>query len=147
MLTANKRTLTRYKVYGPSIKDVRSQGWTGCPVRTFFGKGEGGSSDVDVRTFCCKNHRVFRNLWCVRTDSGNWASADKGRGQFFAISCGRLLWTAPIRKSLKSHFSYVHSAESSFFGLLIILVIVLKRFSAIKWDFDNFLSNLSSNTN
>jgi len=30
--------------------------------------GRGSSSDVDVGTFWCKNHRVFRNLWCVRTD-------------------------------------------------------------------------------
>jgi len=27
-----------------------------------------GSSDLDVRTFWCNNHRFFRNLWCVRTD-------------------------------------------------------------------------------
>jgi len=32
--------------------------------------GKGGSSDVDVRTFWCKNHRVFRNLWRVHTDGG-----------------------------------------------------------------------------
>jgi len=45
----------------PSIKDIRSWGVVQC------GQG-GGSSDVDVRTFWCKSHRVFRNLWCVRMD-------------------------------------------------------------------------------
>jgi len=39
-------------------------------VRTFFGKGERSSSDVDVRTFWCENYRVFRTLWCARTDKG-----------------------------------------------------------------------------
>jgi len=42
-----------------------------CSVRTFFGQGgEGGSLDADVRTFWCKTLRIFRNLWCVRTDRG-----------------------------------------------------------------------------
>jgi len=51
---------------GLSIKDVRSQGGEGvCPVRIFFGQGE-SSSDADVRTFGCKDFRIFRNLWCVR---------------------------------------------------------------------------------
>jgi len=33
-----------------------------------FDKEEGGSSDADVRTYWCKKLRIFRNLWCVRTD-------------------------------------------------------------------------------
>jgi len=54
----------------------------------------GGSSDEDVRSFWCKNYRVFRNLLCVHTDKGEVEVsqcehfADKGRGQFFAILCG-----------------------------------------------------------
>jgi len=32
---------------------------------------------------------IFQNLWCVHTAGG---------GQFFAILCGRLLWTAPNYK-------------------------------------------------
>jgi len=39
--------------------------------------------------FGAKKLRIFRNLWCVRTDKGG------ERGQVFAILCGRLLWTAP----------------------------------------------------
>jgi len=58
-----------------------------CLVRTFC--GQGGSSDADVRTFWRKNLRIFRNLWCVRTDKG-------GGGQFFVILCGRLLMTVPM---------------------------------------------------
>jgi len=30
----------------------------------------GVSSDIDVRTFWCKNRRIFRNLWCVCMDKG-----------------------------------------------------------------------------
>jgi len=61
-------------VKGPSIKDVRSQGGGGLSSAD-----KGDSSDVDVRTFWCKNYRVFRNFWCVRTDKGEegvqgWAS-------------------------------------------------------------------------
>jgi len=47
---------------GLSIKDVRSQGVSSAD------KGIGGSLDVDIRTFWCKKHRIFRNLWCVRTE-------------------------------------------------------------------------------
>jgi len=32
-------------------------------VQTFFGQGEGVSSDADFRTFRCKKLRIFRNLW------------------------------------------------------------------------------------
>jgi len=39
-------------------------------VRGFFRDMviQGGSSGADVRTFWCKKLRIFRNLWCVRTD-------------------------------------------------------------------------------
>jgi len=78
-----------------SIKDVRSQGGDGfVQCGNFADKEEGGSSDADVRNFWCKRTRIFWNLWCVHTDKGGWASSDKG-GQFFAILCGRPLWTAP----------------------------------------------------
>jgi len=93
--------------YHSGLSIRRPQSGKGCPVRTFYGEGGGGSLDADVRTFWCKNFRFFRNLWCVRTDKGvepvqkfcgqgrlrqceNFA--DKG-GQFFAILCGHLLWT------------------------------------------------------
>jgi len=43
-----------------------------------------GSSVVDVRTFWCKKHRIFRNLWCVLTDKGGWVSANReGGGSIF----------------------------------------------------------------
>jgi len=50
---------------GRSIKDVRSQG--GFQYDIFRTRGW-GSSDADVRIFWCKRLRIFRNLWCVRTD-------------------------------------------------------------------------------
>jgi len=55
-------------------------------------------SVADVRTFWCKKNRTFRNLWCVRTDKRTRRVEPMqtwGGGQFFAILCGRLLWTAP----------------------------------------------------
>jgi len=71
-------------------------------VQTFCGQEEEGNfSDVDVRTFLCKKHRICRNLWCVHTDKGGGEElnqcgyfADKG-SQVFAILCERPLWTAP----------------------------------------------------
>jgi len=66
-------------------------------VRTFCGQGGGGSSVADVCTFWRKKLRVFRTLWCVRTEKGlNHCGHFTDNGsQFFAISCGRLLRTAP----------------------------------------------------
>jgi len=57
-------------------------------------------SDADNRTFWCKKLWIFQNLWCVQTD--------KGRGQFFAISCGRLLWTAPNCLSYRYFMGRLH---------------------------------------
>jgi len=48
--------------------------------------------------------RIFRNLWCVRTDKGEGVSQCGhlqtwgDGGQIFAILCGRFLWTAPYRE-------------------------------------------------
>jgi len=44
-------------------------------------------SDADVGTFYAKKLRIFRNLWCARTDKERgWASADilwtRGGGNF-----------------------------------------------------------------
>jgi len=79
----------------------------------FWVKREGDSSDADVCTFWRKKLRIFRNLWCVRTDKGGRASVDighladkEGGGQFFAILCRRLLWTAPC---LVWHYKTVKS--------------------------------------
>jgi len=38
--------------------------------------------------FGAKELRIFRNLWCGRTDKEGLSR----RGQFFAILFGRLLW-------------------------------------------------------
>jgi len=72
------------------------RGGGGCPVRTFFGQGGWGSSDADVRTFCCKRLRIFWNLWYVRTQGGEEVKPvrARGKGVNFAILCGRHIWTA-----------------------------------------------------
>jgi len=66
------------------------------------GQEGGGSSDANVRIFGAKL-RIFPTLWFVRTDK--WGEGfsqcghfvDKAQGeegsQYFAILCGRLLWT------------------------------------------------------
>jgi len=46
-----------------SIKDVRSQGVRGCPVRTFFGQGV--YLRYDVRTFWCKKTSDFSKIYGV----------------------------------------------------------------------------------
>jgi len=40
--------------------------------------------------------RIFHNLWCVRTDKEGLSQFGErgGVNLFFAILCGRLLWTA-----------------------------------------------------
>jgi len=69
-------------------------------VRTYFGQGgRGVSSNADVRTFWRIQLQIFQNLWCVRTEKGGVEPVQTffgkaGRGQFFAILCGLLLWTA-----------------------------------------------------
>jgi len=77
-------------------------------MRTFC--GQGGFADADVRTFWCKKHQIFRNLWCVRTDKGGGVDkgfcgqvshyrhfVDKGGGgQFLAILGRRHLWMGPL---------------------------------------------------
>jgi len=70
-------------------KSVRSQVGGICPVKTFCGQGRGEVLQMRTsRTFWRKKLQFFRNLWCVCTDKGEGS-------QFFAILCGRLLWTAP----------------------------------------------------
>jgi len=72
-----------YPYKGLSMKEVRTQ------------RG-GSSSDVDVRIFWCKKFRIFRNAWCVRTDT-EMEGIEPARtfcgqgGQFFPIWIGRLL--------------------------------------------------------
>jgi len=45
----------------------QSRGKVFIQSRHFADKGRRGSSDADVRTFWCKELRVFRNLWWVPT--------------------------------------------------------------------------------
>jgi len=74
----------RFYAKGPSIKDVRSQGGGGCPVRTFCGQGGGVFFRCGRPHFLAQKHQIFRNLGCARTDKEGEVSQDKGRGQFCA---------------------------------------------------------------
>jgi len=55
-----------------SIKDVCSQEEGVYPVRRFFGQGEGfmRTSAIFLRRphFFVQTRRIFRNIWCVRTN-------------------------------------------------------------------------------
>jgi len=68
--------------------------------------------------FGSKRLRIFRNLWCVRTDKGE-GGVEPARiffgevGQFFTILCGRLLWMAPKIVSR----DVVHIVQLSTIGL------------------------------
>jgi len=47
-----------------------------CPVRIFLGqRGREGSSCGRPHFLAKKNLRIFRNLWCVRTDKGGGGRA------------------------------------------------------------------------
>jgi len=57
---------------------------------------KGGSSDVDARTFWCKNIRInSKFVVCPYGQGEEGAVEPMRRGQFFAIVCGR-----PLRRHL-----------------------------------------------
>jgi len=58
--------------------------------RGFVQCGKEGYSDADVRTFWCKNFGFFRFTVYPHGQYGK-----KGGESFFAMLCGRLLWSAP----------------------------------------------------
>jgi len=67
--------------------------------------------------FDAKYLRIFRNLWCVRTDKGvepvRTFAEKGGGGQFFAILCWRLLWTAPYASLLnKPDEVFIYACEA-----------------------------------
>jgi len=65
LITADNRINLRPAAKGPSIKDVGSQG-----EFVQFGYFSDKGVIADVRAFWRKKLRIFRNLWCVRTDKG-----------------------------------------------------------------------------
>jgi len=104
------------------MKDVRNQGVEGLSSAD---KGEGCSSDTVVCTFCRKKIRIFCNLWCVHTDKRGGGIKQCGhfanRGsQFFAILCGRLLWTAPNRKIFGAAPQHATFCYIAFFNTKIV---------------------------
>jgi len=81
-----------------SIKDVRSQG--GCPVREILRtKGEGGLQMSEL--FGAKPHRIFRNLWCVRTDKGPLSQCEQwGRELIIRNFVGTSFMDGPLTEFL-----------------------------------------------
>jgi len=90
------------------------------PSSDIFRTGEGGYSDADIRTFCCKNkHRIFQNLIVRPNAQGGgimpvltffWTR----EGQFFMILCRRPLWTASEQKSKVKHKLYCYRPTNSY---------------------------------
>jgi len=90
---------------GLPIKDIRNQG--GCPLWTFCGHGEEGSFNTDVQTFVAKKLTFFKSyndadvqtlvLQKIQRFSKviMWQHGQGEEGLFFALLCGRVLWTAP----------------------------------------------------
>jgi len=76
--------------------------------------------------FGAKNFRFFRNLWCVRPDKGGGGVepvrhfSDKGRGQFFAILRGRLLWTAPKQRAQSKACKLLAKSISKTWNILFL---------------------------
>jgi len=83
------------KLLGLSVKGApRSEGVV--QYGHFADKEVEGSLQMWTSALFGEKLQIFRNLWCTRTDKGSLVNADKrGGGRFFAILCGRLLWTAP----------------------------------------------------
>jgi len=75
---------------GAVHKSVRSQGV--CPVRTW------GVLQMRTSILWRKKLRIFRNLWCVRTKRGGWASADilRTRGVKFSRFCTDVFYGRPL---------------------------------------------------
>jgi len=67
-------------------------------------------SDADVRTLWCKTHWIFWIYGVFAQTRGRGGRVEPvrtfcgqgGGGQFLAILCGRLLWTAPYQEILSS---------------------------------------------
>jgi len=89
------KSFLQYKsdIKRPSIKDVRRQAkFVQCGHFT----DKGGISDADVRTFWCKKTLNFSKfmVWRWLSLFGHYADKGSERVNFFAILCGRVLWTA-----------------------------------------------------
>jgi len=93
---------SKINIKGLSIKDVRTQGGlTSVDILRTRGRG---SSDAGVRTFWRKKIRIFRNLWCVRTDKeGGWVGpvrtfcGQEGRVNFSRF-CADVFFGRPLTR-------------------------------------------------
>jgi len=87
----------------------------------FVKSGQGGVLKMRTSIFCAK-HRIFLNLWCVRTDRGvSQCGHLRRRGdKFFVILRRRFLWKTPYLfiykrfKSLKLEMLTINSIKHRF---------------------------------
>jgi len=60
-------------------------GKMGLPLQCGHFPDKRGSSDSNVRTFWFKNLRIFRKLWCVRTDKEGCQCGRFRKNQCFVV--------------------------------------------------------------
>jgi len=93
-----------------SIKDVHSQGRRGFAQCKHFADGGGGLQMRTSALFGAETSDFSKLKMCPQGQRRWWLSqcvyfATRGRGQFFAILCGRLLRTAPYCISTRLYYS------------------------------------------
>jgi len=76
-----------------------------CPVRTFCGQGGGGPSYWTFSLLAQKPSNFSKFVMCPHGQGG--------RGQFFAILYGRLLWTGPYSIYLVLSWSAIRDVRPS----------------------------------
>jgi len=90
--------LLDYMMWYGVVHKRRSQ--SGRVALSSAARERGSSSDAEVRTFWCKKHRIFE-IYGV-------SARTRGRGQFFAILCGRPFCTAPVFIVLIKQFNRLY---------------------------------------
>jgi len=92
----------RYKArYKPRLLIWREDTWLfnkEPSIKYVYSLGGGFFTCGRIPTFWCKNLEFSKFMVCPQGQGGgggDWASADKGEGQFFEILCVPHLWTVP----------------------------------------------------
>jgi len=79
---------------GLSIKDVRSQGGGGCPVRK---RTEGVLQMRTSALFSPKKHRIFQNLLCPHWQGRGLSQCEQGEeGVNFSWFCSDVFYGRPL---------------------------------------------------
>jgi len=89
-----------------SIKEVCSRGMGGGMVVQCGHFSDKGSSDADICTFWNKKLRIFRNLWCIRTD--------KGKGSIFSDLVRTSFLDGALRFGVLQRVSTIFTSNRNF---------------------------------